>query len=116
MLSGGQIRTIFTQKLCTNFVQSQEIILTFVKNICVMTKKKDLYNLHCRVEHLTAEKLKAWSDKLGYSMGEVIDCVVDGYEGFCNDQDEWLRNSDVCGQLSKLNKKIDKIAEKVGVK
>ena len=81
-----------------------------------MTKKKDLYNLHCRVEHFTAEKLKAWSDKLGYSMGEVIDSVVDGYEGFCNDQDEWLRNSDVCGQLSKLNKKIDKIAEKVGVK
>ena len=81
-----------------------------------MTKKKDLYNLHCRVEHLTAEKLKAWSEELGYSMGEVIDCVVDGYEGFCNDQDEWLRNSDVCGQLSKLNNKIDKIAEKVGVK
>lgn len=48
-----------------------------------MTKKKDLYNLHCRVEHLTAEKLKAWSEELGYSMGEVIDCVVDGYEGFC---------------------------------
>ena len=45
-----------------------------------MTKKKDLYNLHCRVEHLTAEKLKAWSEELGYSMGEVIDCVVDGYE------------------------------------
>ena len=46
----------------------------------------------------------------------MIDCVVDGYEGFCNDQDEWLRNSDVYGQLSKLNIKIDKIAEKVGVK
>ena len=113
-LSGDQIRTIVTQKLCTNFVQSLEIILTFVKNICVMTKKKDLYNLHCRVEHLTAEKLKAWSEELGYSMGEVIDCVVDGYEGFCNNQDEWLRNSEIYDQLSKLLEKVERIEKKVG--
>ena len=71
--------------------------------------------LLCKIKPLTYEKLKAWSDELGYSIGEVIDSVVDGYEGFCNDQDEWLRNSDVYGQLSKLNIKIDKIAEKVGV-
>ena len=114
-LSSGQLRTIVTQKLCTNFVQSLESILTFVKNICVMTKKKDLYNLHCRVEHLTAEKLKAWSEELGYSMGEVIDCVVDGYEGFCNNQDEWLRNSDIYDQLSKLLDKVERIEKKVGV-
>ena len=80
-----------------------------------MTKKKDLYNLHCRVEHLTAEKLKAWSDELGYSMGEVIDCVVGGYEGFCNNQDEWLRNSDIYNQLSTLLEKMDRIEKKMGV-
>lgn len=79
-----------------------------------MTKKKDLYNLHCRVEHLTAEKLKAWSEELGYSMGEVIDCVVDGYEGFCNNQDEWLRNGDIYEQLSKLLDKVERIEKKVG--
>ena len=79
-----------------------------------MTKKKDLYNLHCRVEHLTAEKLKAWSEELGYSMGEVIDCVVDGYEGFCNNQDKWLRNGDIYEQLSKLLDKVERIEKKVG--
>ena len=60
-------------------VQGKEKSLSLHKRTDVMTKKKDLYNLHCRVEHLTAEKLKAWSEELGYSMGEVIDCVVDGY-------------------------------------
>ena len=55
-------------------VQGKEKSLSLHKRTDVMTKKKDLYNLHCRVEHLTAEKLKAWSEELGYSMGEVIDC------------------------------------------
>ena len=71
--------------------------------------------LLCKIKPLTYEKLKAWSDELGYSMGEVIDCVVDGYEGFCNDQDEWLRNSDVYDQLSKLLDKVERIEKKVGV-
>ena len=80
-----------------------------------MNRKKDLVNLHCRIKPLTAEKLKSWSGELGNSMGEMIDQIVDGYEHFCNTQDEWLKNSDVYGALSKLIEKVDKIGQKVGV-
>ena len=80
-----------------------------------MNKKKDLVNLHCRIKPSTAEKLRALSEDLGNSMGEVIDLVVEGYEDFCKDQDEWLKDSDVYDKLSELVEKVDKIGQKVGV-
>ena len=80
-----------------------------------MTKKKDLYNLHCRIEHLTAEKLKAWSEELGYSVGEMIDSIVNWYEEYCNNQDAELEKEDIYDQLSQLNEKLDKIGQKVNL-
>ena len=79
-----------------------------------MTKKKDLYNLHCRVKHSTAEKLKAWSEELGLSLGEVIDQVVENYEDYCNKEDEVLERTDLHNILSNLLEKVDKIEQKVG--
>ena len=102
------------KKLCTNFVQSLEIILTFVKNICVMTMKKDLYNLHCRVKHSTAERLKSYSEELGFSVGEVIDLVLEGYEEYTNSQDELMQETDISSQLSTLLEKVERIEKKVG--
>ena len=79
-----------------------------------MTKKKDLYNLHCRVEHLTAEKLKAWSEELGYSVGEMIDIITKWYEEDSNNQDADLERLDVSDQLSTLLEKVERIEKKVG--
>ncbi len=79
-----------------------------------MTKKKDLYNLHCRVEHLTAEKLKAWSEELGYSVGEMIDIITKWYEEVSNNQDAELERLDVSDQLSTLLEKVERIEKKVG--
>lgn len=80
-----------------------------------MNKKKDLIDIHCRIKPSTAAKLKELSEDLGFSMGEVIDQVVEGYEDFCKDQDEWLKDSDVYEKLSELVEKVDKIGKKVGV-
>ena len=79
-----------------------------------MTKKKDLYNLHCRVEHLTAEKLKAWSEELGYSVGEMIDIITKWYEEDSNNQDAELEKEIISDQLSKLLDKVERIEKKVG--
>ena len=79
-----------------------------------MTKKKDLYNLHCRVKHSTAEKLKAWSEELGLSIGEEIDQVVEGFEDYCNKEDEVLEKTDIHDILSMLLEKVDRIEKKVG--
>ena len=79
-----------------------------------MTKKKDLYNLHCRVEHLTAEKLKTWTDELGMSVGEMIDHVVNWYEKYSNNQDAELEKDNLQETLSKLLEKVDRIEQKVG--
>ena len=57
-----------------------------------MTMKKDLYNLHCRVKHSTAERLKSYSEELGLSVGEVIDLVLEGYEEYTNSQDELMQD------------------------
>lgn len=79
-----------------------------------MTKKKDLYNLHCRVKHSTAEKLKAWSEDLGFSIGEEIDQVVENYEDYCNKEDEILERTDLHDILSDLLEKVNRIEKKVG--
>ena len=79
-----------------------------------MTKKKDLYNLHCRVKHSTAEKLKAWSEELGLSLGEEIDQIVDGYEDFCNREDEVLEKTDLHDILERLVEKVERIEKKIG--
>ena len=84
------------------------------QNFRTMNRKKDLVNLHIRIKPITYDKLKAWSDELGNSMGELIDSIVDGYEDSCKEQDEWLKDSNVYEQLSKLMEKIDKISQKVG--
>lgn len=79
-----------------------------------MTKKKDLYNLHCRVKHSTAEKLKAWSEDLGFSIGEEIDQIVENYEDYCNKEDEILERTDLHDILSDLLEKVDRIEKKMG--
>lgn len=79
-----------------------------------MTKKKDLYNLHCRVKHSTAEKLKAWSEDLGFSIGEEIDQIVENYEDYCNKEDEILERTDLHDILSDLLEKVNRIEKKVG--
>ena len=79
-----------------------------------MTKKKDLYNLHCRVKHSTAEKLKAWSEDLGFSIGEEIDQIVENYEDYCNKEDEILERTDLHDILSNRLEKVDRIEKKVG--
>ena len=78
-----------------------------------MTRKKDLYNLHCRVEHLTASKLKAWTEELGMSIGEMIDYITSWYEDYSNNQDLELEREDISGKLSKLLEKVDRIEQKV---
>ena len=79
-----------------------------------MTKKKDLYNLHCRVKHSTAEKLKTWSEDLGLSLGEVIDQVVENYEEYCNKEDGILERTNIQIILSDLLEKVDRIEKKMG--
>ena len=79
-----------------------------------MSMKKDLYNLHCRVEHLTAEKLKIWTDELGMSVGEMIDHVVNWYEKYSNNQDAELEKDKLQETLSKIMEKVDRIEQKVG--
>lgn len=79
-----------------------------------MTKKKDLYNLHCRVKHSTAEKLKAWSEDLGFSIGEEIDQIVENYEDYCNKEDEILERTDLHDLLERLVEKIERIEKKIG--
>lgn len=80
-----------------------------------MNQKKDLVHLHIRIKPITYDKLKDWSEELGLSMGEMIDDITEGYEHFCNTEDEWLKDSDVFTALSKLIEKVDKIGQKVGV-
>lgn len=80
-----------------------------------MNLKKDLYNLHCRVKHSTADVLKQQSEELGVSVGEVVDVIVESYLEFCHTQDQWLEETDIYGQLSQLNEKLDKIGQKIGV-
>lgn len=80
-----------------------------------MNQKKDLVHLHIRIKSITYDKLKAWSEELGNSMGEIIDDITEGYEHFCNTQDEWLKDSNVYDALSKLIEKVEKIGQKVGV-
>ena len=79
-----------------------------------MTMKKDLYNLHCRVKHSTAERLKSYSEELGLSVGEVIDLVLEGYEEYTNFQDELMKETDISEQLSTLLDKVERIEKKVG--
>lgn len=80
-----------------------------------MRKKKDLVNVHCRVEPLTSEKLKAWSDELGMSVGEMIDHIVNWYEEYSNNQDALLEKEDISEQLSTLLGRIERIERKIGV-
>ena len=79
-----------------------------------MTMKKDLYNLHCRVKHSTAEILKTQSEELGITVGEVVDLLVEGYVDFCNNQDEWFKKTDIYEQISNLMERVEKIEKKVG--
>lgn len=81
----------------------------------VMPKTTDTVNLNCSIKNITAEKLESWSKDLGLSIGEVIDDVVEGYEGFANSQDEWLEKADINRTLTLLCQKIDAICTKIGV-
>ena len=65
-----------------------------------MSRKKNLKELHCRVEHITADKLKSWSDELGMSVGEMIDKQVEWYEEDCNYPDAELEKMTISDQLS----------------
>ena len=79
-----------------------------------MTMKKDLYNLHCRVKHSTAETLKTQSEELGIPVGEVVDLMVEGYVEYCYSQDEVLEKADIHDLLSRLMEKVERIEQKVG--
>ena len=79
-----------------------------------MSQKKDLYNLHCRIKHSTADKLKTWAEESGDSVGEMLDQVVELYEHFCNTQDEMIRDTNIYEQLSTLLEKVERIEKKVG--
>ncbi len=79
-----------------------------------MTKKKDLYNLHCRVKYSTAEVLKTQAEEHDISLGEVIDQLVAGFEHFCMKEEEWLKETDINGTLNKLMEKVDRIEKKIG--
>lgn len=79
-----------------------------------MSIKKDLYNLHCRVKHSTAETLKSQSEELGIPIGEVLDLMIEGYVEYCNSQDEILEKTSIHDILSSLVEKIDRIGQKVG--
>lgn len=78
-----------------------------------MNPKKDLQHLHVRIKPITAEKLKAWSDELGHSYGEMIDFLVDWYEDFCNKQDDVLEQTDIHNTLQILVEKVDAIADRI---
>ena len=78
-----------------------------------MTKKKNLYNLHCRVKHSTAETLKTQSEELGIPVGEVVDLMIEGYVEYCYAQDEILEKTDIHSVLSKMMEKVDRIEKKV---
>lgn len=78
-----------------------------------MTKKKDLYNLHCRVKHSTAETLKTQSEELGIPVGEVVDLMIEGYVEYCYAQDEMFEKTDIHSVLSKMMEKVDRIEQKV---
>ena len=78
-----------------------------------MTKKKDLYNLHCRVKHSTAETLKTQSEELGIPVGEVVDLMIEGYVEYCCAQDEIFEKTDIHSVLSKMMEKVDRIEQKV---
>ena len=80
-----------------------------------MRKKKDLVNVHCRLEPLTSEKLKSWSDELGMTVGEMIDHIVKWYEDYSNNQDAELEKDNIQDQLLKLSEKINRIEQKIGI-
>ena len=80
-----------------------------------MRKKKNLVNVHCRVEPLTSEKLKSWSDELGMTVGEMIDHIVKWYEDYSNNQDAELEKEVIQDQLLKLSEKINRIEQKIGI-
>ena len=79
-----------------------------------MTKKKDLYNLHIRVKHPTADLLKTQSEELGTPVGEVVDLIADWYVKYCNSQDEIMEQTDIHSLLSKMMEKVERIEQKVG--
>lgn len=78
-----------------------------------MSIKKDLYNLHCRVKHSTAETLKAQSEELGVPIGEVVDLMIEGYVEYCNSQDEISEKTDIHSVLSMMMEKVDRIERRV---
>jgi len=79
-----------------------------------MSIKKDLYNLHCRVKHSSAEFLKSQSEEMGISVGEVVDFLVEEFVELCNSQDELLEQTDIHNILASLEEKIDRIEQKIG--
>ena len=97
-----------------NLVPSLYKVYYICKNDWIMTMKKDLYNLHCRVKHSTAETLKTQSEELGIPVGEVVDLMIEGYVEYCNSQDEILEKTDIYGVLSNILNKVEKIEQKVG--
>lgn len=79
-----------------------------------MMKKKDLYNLHCRITPTTSNKLKEWADEQGISVGEMIDLVVKLYEEMCEEYCE-EPSPDISEQLSKILERVENLEKKVGI-
>lgn len=78
-----------------------------------MNPKKDRQHLHVRVKPLTSEKLKAWADELGISIGETIDQIVDGYEDYCHKEDDAIEREDIHYTLERLIEKVDAISDRI---
>ena len=79
-----------------------------------MTKKKDLYNLHCRIKHSTAEELKNQSEEMGISMGEVIDQLLEAFLHFCHKEEVEWGQTNINDTLKTLLEKVERIEKKVG--
>lgn len=81
-----------------------------------MTKKKDLEHLHVRIKPLTSEKLRDWSEDLGFSIGEVIDFLVENYEEECNRQDDEIEKETIQQTLARLADAVESLERKIDQK
>lgn len=78
-----------------------------------MNPKKDRLHLHVTIKPITAEKIKDWSEDLGYTYGEMIDNVVELYERFCNQQYEYLEQMRINDTLKLLIEKVDALSDRI---
>lgn len=114
-------RDVAFSPLCSKFVQTlftlcSKFSIYLQKNLNAMTKKKDLEHLHVRIKPLTSEKLRNWSEDLGFSIGEVIDFLVENYEEECNRQDDEIETETIQQTLARLADAVESLERKIDQK